>query len=712
LYHLPSIVGEKKTHPLAYVVGCVLLIVASSVTTQVIAYQLHFNPSLGKPLWHTPLAYAKLLYAPYAWCCWLWRFENPLSPVVYPQQVNHALAAVPYVFGWGVLVAIIGTIVAALLLDRTVHVDELIDSAKWAELKDLKREGLIGAKAGLIIGGFETKFGIVPIRYDGELGISYTGPPGDGKSALLKTCLLIPLQHEEAEAWSIEQRRAHPWGEEPSIIVLDVKGNLVASTSQYQATVLDKQIFILEPLGSETEGRAQYNPFWGIQLGSEREADDCYQASLDIVDVDGKGLPTYWDKASTAFGGAAIAKIGYRSLYLNDPSLFSLPGLVDYISSKKTIDELINDMLNTPDDPHGVFSWKNAANEPTTVRLWIADVARAMKAKAEEEKSGVYGSFIEFLAIYRSEVLRKHITASTFSFKQLANSQKAGVVYINVPAMRLDALRPYLRMITRSALRELTESTKTIAGREVRGNLRSTIVALDEVAALKHVEEISTASGFLRGHGVILLLFWQALNQLHRLYGNEESIRETIDVHIFGRPKTFEAAKLISDALGQFSTLITKRNISGKRVAFGPRDHLAEHADITTRNLLTPSEVMRFPKDRAIIFVSGLRINARKFAYYLNSWLQKRSELGAVLGSDVMTHRPFFLEHLEAKVGIQNMTTLLTPLPEPSPPVPPKEAAPKKVPPKAAPSRALVCVAVAETNDVTAAYATARVNKL
>jgi type IV secretion system protein VirD4 len=693
LYHLPSIVGERKTHPLVYVVGFVLLMAASSVTTQVLAYRLHFNSSLGRPLWHSSLAFAKLLYAPYAWCIWMWHFDNPLSPVVYSQQVHHAFAAVPYIFGWSLLVAIVGTIVARILLDRIVHVDEMVDSARWADLKDLKREGLIGAKAGPIIGGVETKFGIVPIRYDGELGISYTGPPGDGKSALLKTCLLIPLQHEDGQKWSAEQRRAHPWGEEPSIIVLDVKGNLVASTSQYQATMLDKEIFILEPLGSDTEGRAQYNPFWSIELGSQREADDCYQASLDIVDCDGKGLPTYWDKASTAFGGAAIAKIGYRSLYLNDPSLFSLPGLVDYISSKETIDELIDDMLNTPDDPHGVFSWKDAANKATTVRPWIGDVARAMKAKAAEEKSGVYGSFIEFLAIYRSEVLRKHISASTFSFKKLANSKKAGVVYINVPAMRLDALRPYLRMVTRSALRELTESTETISGREVRGNLRSTIIALDEVAALKHVEELSTASGFLRGHGVILMLFWQALNQLHRIYGNEESIRETIDVHIFGRPKTFEAAKLISDALGQFSTLITKRNVSGSRVSFGPRDHLAEHADINTRNLLTPSEVMRFPKDRTIIFASGLRINAHKFAYYLNSWLQKRSELGSVVVSDVMTNRPFFLEHLEGNVGVQNMMKLLTSPPEPS----------KETPPLAP-----GCIALAETRDATAAYAKAK----
>jgi len=86
---------------------------------------------------------------------------------------------------------------------------------------------------------------------------------------------------------------------------------------------------------------------------------------------------------------------------------------------------------------------------------------------------------------------------------------RAGILYVNVPAMRLDYLRPYLRMLTRSALCELTESTGSIECCEVRGNVSSTIFALDEVAALKHVEEIGSASGSLRRHGVILMHFWR-----------------------------------------------------------------------------------------------------------------------------------------------------------------------------------------------------------
>jgi type IV secretion system protein VirD4 len=688
LYKLPTTVGDSQTNPLAYIVGWSIVLATSSVATQVVAYALGFNQSLGKPIWSTPFAFAKQLYAPYDWICWFWKFDNPfraLAPFkafVHSTEAHHAFQLIPYILGWGMFSAIFGTLVTAVLLGKKDQVEDIVDSAKWADLADLEREGLVKGKAGPIIGGFETKDGIVPIRYSGELGISYTGPPGDGKSALLKTNFLIPLQHEDAATWTENERRAHPYGHEPSIIVLDVKGNLVESTSRYQADVLGKDVFVLEPLGNTSEGRASYNPFWGIRLGTEYEADDCYQASLDIVDMDGKGLATYWDKASTAFGGAVIAKIGYRALYLNDPRMFSLPGLVDYISSFDLIDGLIGDILETEDDPNGVFGWVDSKGEATKVRPWIADVARAMKSKAAEEKSGVYGSFIEFLAIYRSEVLRKHISTSTFSFRGLANSAKAGVVYINVPAMKLDAMRPYLRMLTRSALRELTESTETIEGREVRGNFRSTIIALDEVASLKHVEEIGTASGFLRGHGVQLWMFWQAAAQLRRLYGNDESISETMDVNLWGRPKTFEAAEEISEALGRFSTLVTKRNVSGKRASLGPRDHVSENADITTRNILTASEVMRFPTDRVIIFTKGLRINARKFNYYESPYLQMRAELGTVTRSSVMKHVPFFISNLEEKLGTDKIKQLLNPVSTPPSTEPPTDCSlPENAPP-------------------------------
>jgi len=533
LYHLPTSVGEKKAHPGVYVVFGVLVLIASAVATQVFAYRLNFNPSLGSPIAHVSLPYIKAVYWPVAWVQWAWTFGSPLSKMEYPQSVRNALWTLPYTVGIGFLVAIAGMVVGSLVLGSRTKVAELVDSARWADRKDLEREGLLGAKAGPIIGGFETREGVVPLRYDGQNGIEHIAVPGDDKTTQLKANLLVPLQREQSERLAaygdtVEGRRADFWGEEPSLVALDVKGSLVASTSGYQREALGKDVCVFEPLAETSEGRASFNALWDVRIGTDREADDAFQAALDLVDADGKGLPTYWDNACTAFGAAIIATLGYRALATNPPELLSLPSLVDYISSQRArpatpalrdaagkattpakpaldaIEVLVQDMQR-PHDPHGLFDWKDDVGTPTTSRAWIVSAALAMQAKAAEERSGVYGSFIEKLSVFRSGILRKHISTSTFSFRALANRSKPAAVYLNIPAMQLNQYRPLVRMFVRAAIRHLTETTNTIAGQEVRGNLRSTMLVLDEVATLRRDDEIATASGYLRGHGVMLM---------------------------------------------------------------------------------------------------------------------------------------------------------------------------------------------------------------
>ena len=231
-----------------------------------------------------------------------------------------------------------------------------------------------------------------------------------------------------------------------------------------------------------------------------------------------------------------IGKLGYRSLYKGDPSMLSLPGLLDYLSSFASIEDLVEDMETAPDDPHGVFEWCDGAGKPTRVRQWIAAEARIMQGKCAEEKSGVYGTFSAQLGIYRNEVMRRHITRSTFTFTDLANRPKPAALYISVPGLELDALSPYLRLVVKTALRELTQTTETIDGQEVRGNLRSTIFLLDDFAALGRLQEVAASAGYLRGHGIALWTIWQATAQLAALYGENETLSETLGVHIFAAP--------------------------------------------------------------------------------------------------------------------------------------------------------------------------------
>jgi hypothetical protein len=230
---------------------------------------------------------------------------------------------------------------------------------------------------------------------------------------------------------------------------------------------------------------------------------------VNIIDGNGKGAEdTHWDRSAKAWGAACIEKLGYRAINQGNPEIFSLPGLVDYISSFPSLDKLLEDMLTTPDDPLGLCGWmqtlSSGKRKPTRVKPSIIQGVREMQNKDTRERAGVYSTFITYLSPYRSELLRKFTTRSTFDWLELANNEHhASTVYICIDPMETPRLRPYLRMVLSNAITQLTSGgISSIDARPVRSNYRPTIFALDEVAAFHKMTEFETGSGFFRGYGI------------------------------------------------------------------------------------------------------------------------------------------------------------------------------------------------------------------
>jgi type IV secretion system protein VirD4 len=577
---LPKEVGSSRWHPLALLTIPIVVVATNVAATQVVAARLGYNPTLGRPLAH--VAGVALYANPLAWAWWSWRFLEPLGGFDYvrhvgrwPAVVYAGLWALPYIFLGGFLALFLVPAIVQFVLTRPAgKVEQLVDSAHFAEVHELR--DLLEAEAGPVIGSFRGRL----LRYAKALGINYTGPSGDGKSAfLLISNLLTSLRDPRAARWDATKRRTETWGEEPSFVVFDPTGEVFEKTARYQRDVLGKRIYRLDPL-SAAPGLSRFNPAWSIKLGTEDEQQGCRRLMADIIDPQGKGLTNFWDRQSSTFAEAVLAKVGYRSLHRNDPRLFSLPGMIDYIDSFPKLKDLCDDMLQAEDDPHGVFGWTTPEGKPTKVRTWIFNAANTMKgmAAAPETQRNVFDSVVQHLAIYRDEgPLRRAARESTFSFSTIANEDRAAVVYIAVHPLDIPTLQQYLRTVTRAALREIVSTTDTIEGRTVRGNRRATIIALDEVATLGRLDELELLSGYLRKFGVMLWLFWQQTSQLARLYP-DESFTENLGVHIMGRSNTPKAAKAIAESAGQSSATLTRRNVSGDRWTPTPLGQVGKRA--------------------------------------------------------------------------------------------------------------------------------------
>ena len=67
---IPTRVGGSRAPFSAYLGAFAVGAIGSAIATQLVAYRLADNPSLGFPLVRFPLAGA--LYAPWAWVSWAW----------------------------------------------------------------------------------------------------------------------------------------------------------------------------------------------------------------------------------------------------------------------------------------------------------------------------------------------------------------------------------------------------------------------------------------------------------------------------------------------------------------------------------------------------------------------------------------------------------------------------------------------------------------
>ena len=621
--------------PIAGFFGAIL---ALQVFTEILAFRLRFNPSLG--------AHLGIFYAPWSFATWMWTFYDPYDRLMrhpfptYPASVYEAFAHLPLDILISVVcgMLLVG-VVAFAAQGKSGDAGDLHDSgSRWATLATAKNDRLLDAKAGPIIGGFGSSTSARALRYQGELGISYVEPPGGGKSSFLKSNLLIPLQHADAKSWDASKRRMHPWGEEPVIIASDPKFELFRETSGYQGRVLKKRIHLLAPLGVgnnvdvPAEGLASYNPFWSIRLGTDRGFQDCYFRTLAIVDGEGEGLKTHWDRTALSWGAAVIEKLGYRALSTGDYESFSLPGLLEFVSSFNTLEALLEHMLETPDDPAMVFGWEELNSEgqlkPTQVKPSIAQAVREMLNKDERERAGVYSTFITFLAPYRSEILNRYCKSSSFSWREMADDADASsIVYLGMDPMDIPKLRPYLRMVVGDAVEELTSGgTKDLGGRSARGNYRPTIFAMDEAAAWRRLQEIEHGSGYFRGYGVYLWLIWQSVAQQKKYYGNDNLLDETMDVLIYGRPKTSDGALAIQKLLGERTELVHKRSVSGGRFAM-MASQAQETLDVITLPLLSEKEIMQIERDRYIAILNGHNYFLRKWEYFKDKSLSQRAKI-------------------------------------------------------------------------------------
>ncbi len=397
-----------------------------------------------------------------------------------------------------------------------------------------------------------------------------------------------------------------------SAIVHDIKGENWQLTAGWRARFTRTILF--DPTDAKS---AAYNPLLEVRRGDSEVRD--VQNVADIL-VDPEGLlerRNHWEKTSHSLLVGAILHVLYAEADK------TLAGVAAFLSDPgRPIEATLAAMMHTPhlgDRPHPV----------------VAQAARELLNKSENERSGVLSTAMSFLGLYRDPVVARVTSRCDWRIKDLVSGARPTTLYLVVPPSDISRTKPLVRLVLNQIGRRLTE--------ELNANRKRhrLLLMLDEFPALGRLDFFESQLAFMAGYGLKAFLIAQSLNQVEKAYGQNNAILDNCHIRVSFATNDERTAKRVSDALGTATEMRAMKNYAGHRLSpwLG---HLMVSRQETARPLLTPGEIMQLPPDDEIVLVSGAPpIQGKKARYYADPQLKTRIlSPPDLIAGPTASHRP------------------------------------------------------------------------
>jgi type IV secretion system protein VirD4 len=383
------------------------------------------TPHLGPPV----TSFAGLpVYAPWAWLEWDDRF--------------HRFA--PRVFGtanlitYGTLViSLVPILVIAFVKGRGRGGSTSHGSARWGTTEELRKGGMIGSEGIVLCQTAEARFssslsdkGALQwrmrragklVRHDGPEHVFVFAPTRSGKGI------------------GIVMPTLFGWGH--SALIYDIKKELWSLTAGYRRKF--SYCWRFEPTSADS---VRFNPLFEIRRG-DNEVRDAQVIADILVDPDGAGAK--WDHWQTTAHALLVGTI-LHVLYAEPVK--TLAGVGAFLSDpNRTQEQTLEHMLRThhlPSGPHPV----------------VAQVARSMLNKADNEMSGVVSTATSCLDLFRDPLIARSTSTSDFRITDLMNLDHPVSLYLVVPPSDLSRLRRLIRLVLNQVGQRLTERMEFAAG--------------------------------------------------------------------------------------------------------------------------------------------------------------------------------------------------------------------------------------------------------
>jgi type IV secretion system protein VirD4 len=526
-----------------------ILMVALASATQYFAHQFSYQAALG--------AHFNRIYPPWEILVWAKNWYG-----IYPNAIMQAGSIGTTVAALG----LIGLGIAKVISTNTAKGNEYLHgSARWADKSDLKAAGLIGNHDGVYVGAWADKRGRIHyLRHNGPEHVLTCAPTRSGKGVGLVVPTLLSWKH--------------------STVVTDLKGELWALTAGWRQEYARNKVLRFEPAAAE--GGVHWNPMDEIRLGTEYEVGDVQNLATVIVDPDGKGLESHWQKTSQALLVGVILHALYKAKEEGTPATLSDVDAM-LADPNRDVAGLWTEMIQ-----YGHVDGNNHSV--------VGAAGRDQLDRPHEEAGSVLSTAKSYLSLYRDPVVARNVSRSDFRIKDLMNHDVPVSLYIVTQPSDKARLRPLVRVMLNMIVRMLADKLEFEDG-EPKVTYRYPLLGmLDEFPSLGKLEILQESLAFLAAYGIKFYLICQDINQLKSRetgYGPDESITSNCHVQNAYPPNRVETAEHLSKLTGQTTVVKEQITTSGRR-ASALLGQVSRTLQEVQRPLLTVDECLRMPGPR------------------------------------------------------------------------------------------------------------------
>jgi type IV secretion system protein VirD4 len=200
------------------------------------------------------------------------------------------------------------------------------------------------------------------------------------------------------------------------------------------------------------------------------------------------------------------------------------------------------------------------------------------------------------------------LSRSSFDPRDLRSDRMT--IYLILPSRKLSVLSPLLRLWLGTIMHVLS--------RDEASEKHEVLFMLDEAAHLGKLQILEDAITLFRAYGMRFLLYFQSINQLQTVYGeNAQTILDNCQTQVYFGTNAWESGEHISKRIGDCTILVESINRNWNRsrsygqgkessqgsVGSGDGITIAEQG----RRLLRPEEILLLPRDTFIAFHKNLR---------------------------------------------------------------------------------------------------------